>query len=122
MDVSEQRLIFSGKQLIPDDKRLSDFGISHLSSVHLFPKPIVSGQISTPVPEVITSASLFGDDIPSRHVAMMPHYMATRESLQEAHINASIPEVRIWCYILFFSSFMSLFNNLSFIMSTGKPY
>jgi len=40
-----QRLIFSGKQLKPDDKTISSFKIIDNSSIHLFPLPEAVPQI-----------------------------------------------------------------------------
>lgn len=117
--VGNQRLIFSGKHLTPDNKLLSDFNISSQSSIHLFPRPTAA----LPVDQT--------DSSPARprilRVQRVSHppgaAFADYDSIGErTGVHATVPEVRLWCYILFFYSFMTLFNHMSFLINTGKLY
>jgi hypothetical protein len=113
-----QRLIFSGKHLSPDSKLLSEFNIGHEASIHLFPR-----LISAPPPsEPIENAS------PGRQRILRIQRMANPQATLfsdggQGHLRGSlhqtVPEVRLWCYILFFYSFMTIFDHFSYIANTG---
>jgi ubiquilin len=49
--IIQQRLIFSGRQLKPDEKLLSTFKIINNSTIHLFPipcaKPVVTSEVTS---------------------------------------------------------------------------
>ena len=116
--MANQRLIFSGKHLSPDNKQLNDFNISSQSSIHLFPRPTAATSVEQ-------------DSNPARsrilRVQRVSHppggAFADYESVGErTGVHATVPEVRLWCYILFFYSFMTLFNHLSFLINTGTLY
>lgn len=112
---ANQRLIFSGKHLHPDNKVLSDFNIVHESSIHLFPRPVSAA----PPPE---------DSSPGRQRILRITRLDQGGPLREYDVGVgdatglhrTVPEVRLWCYILFFYSFMTLFSHLSFVANTGE--
>jgi len=128
--VNYQRLIFSGKHLNPDTKLLSDFNITTESSIHLFPRlnntsasngnqGDVAGRAfsSSQAPRILrvtratyspTQTGMFGE-----------YNSINGETSANREIFNSVPEVRLWCYILFFYSFMTLFSHVSFIADTG---
>lgn len=50
----QQRLIFSGRQLKPDEKQLSSFKIINNSPIHLFPLPSAQAIVAPEVPSIIS--------------------------------------------------------------------
>jgi hypothetical protein len=119
--VAGQRLIFSGKHLNPESRPLSDFGIASGASIHLFPR-LVNAPSGPPSATAAAAAASDGvgrgggyHSLAGPALAEDPWDPAARGTVRHA-----VPEVRLWCYILFFSSFMTLFNHLSFVLNTGK--
>ena len=109
----DQRLIFSGKALRPDDATLSSFNIQNDSSIHLFPKPpqvtatpLATG--TTPVASVNTTG------IPDNLFANL-----TAMARQE-YISHSSREVQLWSTVLIFLSAMTIMNNLSYVATNGS--
>eukprot|EP01035_Chromulina_nebulosa_P028607 gene28607-37804_t len=91
----QQRLIFSGRQLKPDEKQLTSFKIINNSPIHLFPLPSAQAIV---VPEVV----LPGDN---------PMHF-------DPNISQISREVKFWCVILIFLSSFTLFNIFTFVTST----
>ena len=122
-----QRLIFRGKHLHPENKTLTDFKITNEASIHLFPR-----LVSTQPAGNEASASSQGMGSPQRsrilritrigapQAGLYTDYDGSEGSIGSRSIHTTVPEVRLWCYILFFYSFMTLFNHLSFIINTGS--
>ncbi len=121
--IIRQRLIFNGKLLQPNDKYLSDFNVTHLSSIHLFPLPEAttinlnpSSSSSNAVP--LATNAYRTTSIPS---STNPSNMTTEASLL-LHSNEEIHrygrEVKMWCSILLIASAFALFNNLSYVLTS----
>ena len=113
---ARQRLIYAGKQLKPDDKQLSFFKISNNASIHLFPIPLPTA-VSVPVA--------------SESSTQNPLQFATATAMNDFHhspiyfdpyVTQTTREVRLWCIILIFLSGMTLFNNVSYMTTTGMHY
>lgn len=108
---ARQRLIYAGKQLKPDDKQLSFFKIPDNASVHVFPIPIPTAvsvsDSSTHNPLQFTTATAMNDFHHS------PIYF-------DPFVTQTTREVRLWCIILIFLSGMTLFNNVSYMTTTGN--
>jgi hypothetical protein len=138
--VAGQRLIFSGKHLNPENKLLSDFNISNEASIHLFPRLVngpppsgdggqqgdqasASGAASSSggqrIVRIVRGPQGQGQGPPA---GLFADYNSNTPAAEAGTrgIHRTVPEVRLWCYILFFSSFMTLFDHLSFIINTGK--
>ena len=117
--VAQQRLIFSGKPLTPDEKPLGSFNIADASVVHLFPRPVPStgtdgslASIETPNP-IVNNRSYENMDLdPFGTSAHLPIHF-------DDQVGQSVREVKMWCYILVVVSAMTLFSNFSFMGATG---
>jgi hypothetical protein len=141
-----QRLIFAGKQLKPDDKTLSFFKVVSNSSVHLFPLPAQHIRVPTATPLTASSSNTSSTDRPTAATptnsnnestaylftslgsvfASSENEEAVRRSAHThtpAHFDPTISqssrEVRLWCVLLIFLSFMTLFNNFTYFTATG---
>ena len=123
--VNSQRLIFAGKQLKADEKTLKSFNIVENSSIHLFPIPIrppeASGENAVAAPLAVAVA------VPSTMNSLS--YMIYRQgdnNDQSIHLDPVISQhcrdVRLWSVILVFLSSMTLFNYISYALSTGNLY
>jgi hypothetical protein len=114
---AQQRLIFSGRPLRPDDKTLKSFNITNGSSIHLFPLPVAQ---ATPVGQTAIAANA----APLAPLANMLQPAAFDIAHLPIHfdplISQHIREVKLWSLILVFLSGMTLFNNISYSISTGK--
>ena len=122
--VAQQRLIFAGKSLKPDDKTLSFFKIENNSTIHLFPLP--------PASTVAVSSNGSGENswtgsnntestnghILSLHAVFEPNI--PYPIYFDPEVSTHSREVRLWSVILIFLSGMTLFNNLSYNLSSGK--
>jgi hypothetical protein len=115
---SQQRLIFNGKALAPDDKLLSHFNIKDQSVVHLFPRP------NTPAAVAAAAAAEEQLTFSARHLGQYDRPDPFITSHLPIHfddsVGQSIREVKMWCYILVVVSAMTLFNNFSYMGATGK--
>ncbi len=116
---NRQRFIFAGKQLKPDDKSLSSFKVYNNASIHLFPLPAPTAP--TAVSVLPAGATAVGGTSYNPIVAVQ----ATPEFVQspvhfDPFVSQTSREVKLWCLILLFLSAMTLFNNLSYMSSTGK--
>ena len=121
--VARQRLIFSGKHLKPDEKTLASFKIDHGSRIHLFPLPEVTTVPAAAIATRIDGATTSGTAInPLTATLVRPVSEPVRH--QPIHFDQTVEqtsrEVKLWCIILMFLSGLALFNNLSFITSTGE--
>jgi hypothetical protein len=110
--LNQQRLIYCGKPLTPDNKVLSDFKIMNESVIHLFPKQ--SLPTPAPHPSNETLSPFHQITIPQYNVV---HHLPIHF---DAEVGQSIREVKMWSYILVIISAMTLFSNLSFLGSTGE--
>lgn len=116
---NKQRLIASGKLLSPESKPLTFFKIQNGTSIHLFPLP----NDPSPVPVEATIGNSSG--LPVTSPFSVPNSRLFVEPLAnpmhfDPSINMITREVKLWCYVLFFVSGMSLFNNISYFLSTGS--
>jgi hypothetical protein len=117
---AHQRLIFAGKQLKPDTKTLGEFKIVAGSSIHLFPLPVATPPI--PVANAVETGGATYNPITAQGVSAAATAAAEdghRPIHFDPYINQTSREVKLWCLILMFLSAMTLFNNLSFVTSTG---
>lgn len=130
---SQQRLIFAGKPLRPDDKLLSTFNISRSSTIHLFPIPV-----AVPAPANQSQTGVFASILnplqpntqPGAVQATNVHPTGGRGmgmdpvSHLPIHFDPVISqharEIRLWSYILVFLSSITLVNNISFMLSSGE--
>jgi len=108
-----QRLIFGGKQLRPDTKLVSEFKITPGASIHLFPLP------SVPQASVATTDAVTYNPI-SRQSETVDDEVQHRPIHFDPAISEHSKEVRLWCFILIFLSALTLFNNITFFMSSGS--
>ena len=127
--IAQQRLIFAGRPLKPDDRALSSFKVDAGASIHLFPLPPrslvasngVSSSSSSSSPAATTAGITAGHEfatLMSLHSALEP---ATQYPIYfDPEVSTHGREVRLWSVILVFLSGMTLFNNLSYNLSTGK--
>jgi hypothetical protein len=116
--VESQRLIFSGKPLKADEKTIKSFNITENSSIHLFPIPPRAPIIeATALESGVTTSSLH----PIATLLQSSTYPT--DNHQPIHFDPEISqhcrEVRLWSVILVFLCSMTLFNNISYALSTG---
>jgi hypothetical protein len=118
--LNQQRLIYCGKPLIPDNKVLSDFKIMNESVIHLFPKQVPPSS-ATPAPN-LSNPNNSHETLSPFHQIMIPQLNAVHHLPIhfDAEVGQSIREVKMWSYILVIISAMTLFSNLSFLGSTGE--
>jgi hypothetical protein len=109
-----QRLIFSGRALKPDEALLSSFNIVNESSVHLFPKPPNIPSSSSTNTTTITGIPSVQSNFPS--AINRPSMLDTNME----NISQSASEVRLWSSILIFLSVMTLFDNFNRVVSSGN--
>jgi hypothetical protein len=116
-----QRLIFCGKPLTPDNKLLSELKITNNSIIHLFPK-LNPSQSSNP-----STGSTGSQTVNPFHPLPLPEFNLIdppRLHLPihfDPEVGQSVREVKMWSYILVMISAMTLFSNLSYLGSTGRP-
>ena len=115
--VAQQRLVFKGKPLRPNEDSLSSFHITNGSTLHLFPLPATA---TTASGDANLSASMLQLTNPrATHITgIPPHLMRPIHFVPE--VVQSIREVKMWCYILIITSAMDIFTNLSFLGSQGN--
>ena len=111
--ISQQRLIFNGKSL-QDNNTIEFYHIHGNSFIHLFPIPVVNAtQVNSPSSQSISNRQVIEAINP-----MVAHYpgstsipMATVANLQtDAAVMEAGEPVRMWSFILVFTSAMTLFN------------
>lgn len=116
--VNCQRLIFSGKQLKPDDKTIKSFNIVANSSIHLFPiptKPVVENSAEA----VADGGTAQASTLNTISSILSTHYPDNDQSISnDPEISQHCREVQLWSIILILLSCMTLFNNLT-LFSTG---
>lgn len=123
--VAQQRLVFKGKPLRPDEDSLASFNVTNNAVLHLFPLPATSA--TTPSASSATASadnpvSLFNLSYPNtrddmRIPGLPPHLMRPIHFVPE--VVQSIREVKMWCYILIITSVMDIFTNMSYLGSQG---
>ena len=128
VEVADQRLIFSGKSLKPDDKTLAFFKVTSNSSIHLFPMPprserlVIASDTGLNPNDTDSNAAHMG--IASINFALNPGMRNSNIAHYPIHFDPQVSmhsrEVRLWSVILVFLCFMTLFNNISYNLSTGK--
>ena len=123
--LAQQRLIFSGRPLKPDTATLSSFKIDSQATIHLFPLPLRSTVTSTTTNSDTTSTrnnnsnsgSNFSTSLALQSILEPP---AQHPIYFDPEISIHAREIRLWSVILIFLSGMTLFNNITYNMSTGK--
>ena len=117
--VVQQRLVYKGKPLRPDDGSLSSFQVADGSTLHLFPLPANAVQNPSSTDLENNTSPFYNWSIPrDNHIPGLPaHMMRPVHFVPE--VVQSIREVKMWCYILIITSSMDLFTNLSFLGSQG---
>jgi len=113
-----QRLIYGGKPLKPDNKKLSDFKIENGSNIHLFPIPsaianAISSGTNNTVPVIGTSVLPFNisSTIDNSNISNL---------IYDPYVQQTCRQIKLWSIVLLVLSYMELFNNTSYILSTGK--
>jgi hypothetical protein len=116
---NQQRLIYNGRSL-QDQNSLDSYGIKNNVVVHLFPLPIATVAPTQPAVHQVQAQPL--NEIMHRFVAVAP---AAVTELNTTHLynNANVIEagepVRMWSFILVFTSSMTLFNYCINLVTTG---
>jgi hypothetical protein len=141
-----QRLVLNGRSLeLRSTISLESSGVKHMSCVHLFQR-----QQDVPLPEDVTPSaanarrdsnrplvsvsrgnlsSILTNANQARSVIIYDQEDvlgalaaggSSREMVMEAYVRHLAPEVRLWCYVLFFSSIMTLTDKVAYISDTGK--
>lgn len=109
-----QRLIFQGKLLKTDTDSLASLNIVNESSIHLFPKPAPTAVAVTASPSnngpVTVAATPVSSTLPD----------ISGEDILALDASETSREVKLWSILLFFLSFMTVFNNFSTLSATGK--
>jgi hypothetical protein len=128
--VGSQRLIFAGRPLKPDDKTLASFKVDSGATVHLFPLPprsLVPSTGAAAANEASSAAAAATATTPHGHefATLMSLHSALEPAIQypiyfDPEVSSHGREVRLWSVILVFLSGMTLFNNVSYNLSTGK--
>ena len=122
--IAQQRLIYAGKSLKPDDKTLASFKVENNSTIHLFPLP------PTTVSSVSSNANgesswTGGNNTESLNGHILSLHAVFEPTIPypiyfDPEVSTHSREVRLWSVILIFLSGMTLFNNLSYNLSSGK--
>ena len=111
-----QRLIYGGKPLKPDDKSLAFFKIDDNSSIHLFPIPIATATSTT----ISTESSPYTISSSSSSIDQYNQNTINSSLLFDPYVQQTCRQVKLWSIILLLLSYMALFNNTSYILSTGN--
>ncbi len=102
-----QRLIFNGKLLKNNNELVSFHNINNESTLHLFP---IMNRTTTIEDGIIQPES---SNISSNQSNLMPQYPV----VVDPTILQTLREVKLWSLILVFVSSMSLFNNVTLLLS-----
>ena len=113
-----QRLIYGGKPLRPDDKTLSFFKIENGTTVHLFPIPVAAASAinTTATNATVNTSSIPYSNFTSSSIDNNPNLS---NLLYDPYVQETCRQVKVWSIILLVLSYMALFNNTSYILSTG---
>lgn len=121
--VNLQRIIYSGRPLKPDSALLSTFKIQNESTLHLFPSVLPTAVPSTASSSSgVTAVNVEG----APYIVQYPGMMSSQPAFThlpihfDPYINQTSREVKLWSLILIFLSGVTLFDNFSFIVSTGR--
>jgi hypothetical protein len=138
---TQQRLLWRGRQLQPDNKILEDFSITEGNAVmHCFPRLVASSPTyatavptSSPAGTPVALASAASVDHTSQSFAGMRPWEQTVEEGEagqngnrgtlenparfDEYVQMAARDVRMWCFILLFVSATTTFNNISFWMT-----
>jgi hypothetical protein len=124
--VAQQRLVFKGKPLRPNEDSLASFHIISNSVIHLFPLPAAANSAASSTTATTNNiSSVFNLSLANTHDDMRipgipPHLMRPLHFVPE--VVQCIREVKMWCYILLITSAMDIFTNLSFLGSQGMQF
>jgi hypothetical protein len=102
---SQQRLIYNGKLLKNNAELLNVHNISDESTLHLF--PMMARTVS--IEDGLTQPG----NVTNTQTNLMPQY----PSVVDPTILQTLREVKLWSLILIFVSSMSLFNNVTLMLS-----
>ena len=121
---NQQRLIFSGRLLKPDDKQLSHFKITSGSSIHLFPIPEIIS-VTTTTNQAVDGVQREGvQETTMNPLAFTLDRLRPREVVLPVHFDYEVSrnarDVKMWSFVLVFLSTMTLINNLSLMLSSSK--
>lgn len=139
---TQQRLIFKGRSVQPDDKTIDSFNIVDGSVIHLFPIPIAHAN-AVPNNDSATATTTGGGNTAAvaspLHVSIdinspdtgtgneedeynMPQddaYIQRTPIEMNPFVNHTCREVRLWSIILIMLSILTIANNLSAFLTTG---
>jgi hypothetical protein len=137
----QQRLLFAGKRLAPDNRTLSFFKVSVQSPIHLFPTlvPQVSSNqngIPSAVPITATSSSrssttganaihvqgnpMHGNHNSASSIQLSSTAVTTAYNDNNAPIGAYCESVRYYSRLLLFLSYLSIFSTVMVFLDQGK--
>jgi len=119
IEIPLQRLIYGGKPLRPDDKTLSFFKIENGTTVHLFPIPVAA---ASAINTTATNATVSTSSIPYSNFtssSSIDNNPNLSNLLYDPYVQETCRQVKVWSIILLVLSYMALFNNTSYILSTG---
>lgn len=145
VQLRRQRLVLNGRALeLRSTLTLATSGVQHMSCVHLFQR-----QQDVPLPEDVANPSaaaganargnrssnatntsgILTATNQSRSLIIydqedvftsLAAAGSSREMIMEAYVRHLAPEVRLWCYVLFFSSLMTLTDKFTYLSDTGR--
>ena len=127
LNILQQRLIFCGKPLEPNNKILNDFQIKNNTIIHLFPRPLVTNTTTTTNTANITTNTtttrnnnqITGGGNNSNNQIRNFDIINHSPIHFDPQVGQCIREVRMWSYILIIVSVMTIFSNISYLGSTG---
>lgn len=121
--VIQQRLIFAGKALTPDSSTLSSFKIENNASVHLFPTPIAT--LASTIPQVNSNSGpiqalnvtqMLSIPIPFQQQGSL---ILNDNLIHNPLVHETSEPVKMWSFILVFSSGLTLFNYIMNLVKLG---
>lgn len=118
----QQRLIFSGRSLVPDSNTLLSFNVKNNSFIHLFPLPVPTATATPAVStttgniHVINPMTLQFNLNPTPAEAF-PHRLGNLQN--DPVVGETSEPVKMWQFILFFSSMMTLFTFFMNLVTLG---
>lgn len=130
INILQQRLIYCGKPLQPNEKILNDFNIKNDCIIHLFIRPLNNTTSNSNNNSTASAAPSSNNNNNTSDIVNPLHNITTTFNNNsdvihhlpihfDPQIGQSLREVRMWSYILVIISAMTIFSNLSYLGSTG---
>ena len=123
--IPQQRLIYAGRRLDNDDKPLSDFKITGACTIHLFPIPLANLTTDANSTVINININQAGSTQPGGTINPLHGALGTDAFHMPSHtplhfdynVAQTTREVKLWCMILMFLSFMTLIDVLTSLVS-----